>query len=233
VRLRDRARSHFTGDAEWTARAAHVDHRVTESELGALLLECRLVKELRPPGNTLLKRERDGLVYLRCRLDIPFPILEVSRDPVAGNGLAIGPVRGRAAAAELVEQLNSLFGLRHCGRGLPRRSHPSPYGEMGRCLSPCLGDLDPTSTASASTRRWPCSPTTARGAAGHLDARCGQRRRRSSSSAPRGSSAASASSAAAPPGRCPARHHAGAPRCGAAPRAAGRFDAGGWWAGGW
>ena len=143
VRLRDRARSHFAGDAEWTSRAAHVDHRVTESELGALLLECRLVKELRPPGNTLLKREPDGLVYLRCRLDIPFPILEVSRDPVAGNGLAIGPVRGRAAAAELVEQLNSLFGLRHCGRGLPRRTHPSPYGEMGRCLSPCLGDLDP------------------------------------------------------------------------------------------
>ena len=143
VRLRDRARSHFAGDAEWTARAAHVDHRTTESELGALLLECRMVKELRPPGNTLLKREPDGLVYLRCRLDIPFPILEVSRDPVAGNGIAIGPVRGRAAAAELVEQLNSLFGLRHCGRGLPRRTHPSPYGEMGRCLSPCLGDLDP------------------------------------------------------------------------------------------
>jgi len=52
-------------------------------------------------------------------------------------------VRGRAAAAELVEQLNSLFGLRHCGRSLPRREHPSAYGQMGRCLSPCLGDLDP------------------------------------------------------------------------------------------
>ena len=52
-------------------------------------------------------------------------------------------MRGRAAAAELVEQLNSLFGLRHCGRALPRREHPSAYGQMGRCLSPCLGDLDP------------------------------------------------------------------------------------------
>src|SRR5436189_160144 len=49
----------------------------------------------------------------------------------------------RAAASELVEQLNSLFGLRHCGRALPRRSWPSAYGQMGRCLSPCLGDLDP------------------------------------------------------------------------------------------
>jgi DNA polymerase III subunit epsilon len=52
-------------------------------------------------------------------------------------------VRGRAAAAELVEQLNSLFGLRHCGRMLNTRPHPSAYGQMGRCLSPCLGDLDP------------------------------------------------------------------------------------------
>ncbi len=143
VRLRDRARAHFTGDAAWTEEAAHVDYRSTESELGALLLECRLIRELRPPGNSLLTREPDGLVYIRCRLDIPFPILEVARDPASGHGVTIGPVRGRAAAVELVEQLNSLFGLRHCGRGIKRREFPSAYGEMGRCLSPCLGDLDP------------------------------------------------------------------------------------------
>ncbi len=111
---------------------------MTESELGALLLEDRLIKALRPPGNVRGKTEPDGYVYLRCRLDIPFPILEVAREPAAGHAVCVGPVRGRAAAAELVEQLNSLFGLRHCGRTLPRREHPSAYGQMGRCLSPCL-----------------------------------------------------------------------------------------------
>ena len=120
-----------------------MDHQVTESELGALLLEDRLIKALRPPGNVRGKSEPDGYVYLRCRLDIPFPILEVAREPAAGHAVCVGPVRGRAAAAELVEQLNSLFGLRHCGRTLPRREHPSAYGQMGRCLSPCLHDLDP------------------------------------------------------------------------------------------
>jgi DNA polymerase-3 subunit epsilon len=119
-----------------------VDGRATGSELGALVLESRLVKELRPPGNALLKRTDDG-VYLRCRLDIPFPILEVARDPAAGHGVTVGPLRGRAAAAELVEQLNSLFSLRRCGRRLALREWPSAYGQMGRCLSPCLGDLDP------------------------------------------------------------------------------------------
>ena len=125
------------------AQAEHVDYQATQSELGALLLEDRLIKALRPPGNVRGKRSPDGYVYLRCRLDIAFPILEVALEPAGGHAVTVGPVRGRAAAAELVEQLNSLFGLRHCGRRLPRREHPSAYGQMGRCLSPCLGDLDP------------------------------------------------------------------------------------------
>ncbi len=146
VSIRNRARAHFaasTPPAAWTAHAEIVDYRKTCSELGALVLENRLIKELRPPGNVRLRRTDDRLVYIRCRLDIPFPILEVGPVPAAGHGVTIGPLRGRRLALELVEQLDSLFGLRHCGRRLPRREHPSAYGQMGRCLSPCLGDLDP------------------------------------------------------------------------------------------
>ncbi len=146
VSIRSRARAHFAPSAPragWTAHASIVDYRATRSELGALVLENRLIKQLRPPGNVRLTRIDDRLVYIRCRLDIPFPILEVTSAPASGHALTIGPLRGRRLALELVEQLDSLFGLRHCGRALPRREHPSAYGQMGRCLSPCLGDLDP------------------------------------------------------------------------------------------
>jgi DNA polymerase III subunit epsilon len=145
VTLRTRARAHFapsSASTDWAMQAEVVDHRATRSELGALLLERRLIRELRPPGNVRIKHE-DRYVYVRCRFDIAFPILEVSAQPAAGHAVNIGPLRGRHLAAELVEQLNSLFGLRHCGRKLPRREHPSAYGQMGRCLSPCLQDLDP------------------------------------------------------------------------------------------
>jgi DNA polymerase-3 subunit epsilon len=146
VSIRSRARAHFApsaAPAAWTAHATVVDYRTTRSELGALVLENRLIKELSPPGNKSLNRRDDRLVYIRCRLDIPFPILEISPNPAAGHAVTIGPLRGRRLALELIEQLDSLFGLRHCGRRLPRRDHPSAYGQMGRCLSPCLGDLDP------------------------------------------------------------------------------------------
>ncbi|MBV9001386.1 MAG: GIY-YIG nuclease family protein [Solirubrobacterales bacterium] len=146
ISIRNRARAHFAPSsvpADWTVQATVVDYQSTNSELGALVLENRLIKRHRPPGNIRLTKRDDRLCYIRCRLDIPFPILEVASEPAAGHAVTIGPLRGRRLADELVEQLDSLFGLRHCGRRLQLRQHPSAYGQMGRCLSPCLGDLDP------------------------------------------------------------------------------------------
>ena len=142
VSLRSRARAHFCAPAGWTERAAIVDYRPTNSELGALVLENRLIKDWRPAGNRALKRT-DRYCYLRCRLDIPYPVLEVAAEPAAGHAVNVGPLGSRALAGELVDQLTSLYRLRHCGRSLRTREHPSAYGQMGRCVSPCLGDLDP------------------------------------------------------------------------------------------
>lgn len=142
VSLRTRARAHFTAPAGWTERAEVVDYKPTNSELGALVLENRLIKEWQPPGNRALKRT-DRWVYVRCRLDVEYPVLEVAAEPASGRAMSIGPLRGRKLASELADHLTSLYKLRHCGRALRRREHPSIYGQMGRCCSPCLGDLDP------------------------------------------------------------------------------------------
>jgi DNA polymerase III subunit epsilon len=142
VSLRSRARAHFCAPAGWTERAEIVDYKPTNSELGALVLENRLIKAWQPAGNRKLKRT-DGYVYLRCRLDIPFPVLEVSPEPAGGHAVNVGPLLGKPLASELADQLTSLYRLRHCGRRLHLREHPSAYGQMGRCCSPCLGDLDP------------------------------------------------------------------------------------------
>jgi DNA polymerase-3 subunit epsilon len=142
VSLRSRARAHFCAPAGWTDKAEIVDYRPTNSELGALVLENRLIKQWRPTGNKALKRT-DRYCYLRCRLDIPYPVLEVASEPAGGHAVNVGPLGSRALAGELADQLTSLYRLRHCGRKLHLRESPSAYGQMGRCVSPCLGDLDP------------------------------------------------------------------------------------------
>jgi DNA polymerase-3 subunit epsilon len=142
VAVRSRARAHFLAPPGWSEHAEIVDYRPTNSELGALVLENRLIKAWQPTGNKALKRT-DGHVFLRCRLDIAYPVLEVAPDPAPGHAVNVGPLRGREAAVDLADQLTSLFRLRHCGRTMKLREHPSMYGQMGRCASPCLGDLDP------------------------------------------------------------------------------------------
>ncbi|HEX5909915.1 MAG TPA: exonuclease domain-containing protein, partial [Thermoleophilaceae bacterium] len=142
VSLRTRARAHFCAPSGWTERAEVADYRPTNSELGALVLENRLIKQWRPPGNKALKRT-DKWAYVLCRLDVEYPVLEVSAEPASGRAVSIGPVRGKKLAAELADHLTSMYRLRHCGRRMTRREHPSIYGQMGRCCSPCLGDLDP------------------------------------------------------------------------------------------
>jgi DNA polymerase-3 subunit epsilon len=142
VSLRSRARAHFCAPSGWTDRAAIVDYRPTHSELGALVLENRLIKQWLPTGNKALKRT-DQWAFVRCRLDIEYPVLEAAADPAGGHAINVGPIKGQRVAQDLADQLTSMFRLRHCGRSMKRREHPSAYGQMGRCCSPCLGDLDP------------------------------------------------------------------------------------------
>src|SRR6476469_7669833 len=142
VSLKSRARAHFCAPSGWTERAAIVDYRPTHSELGALVLENRLIKEWLPAGNKALKRT-DQWAFIRCRLDIEYPVLDAGSDPAPGNAINVGPIKGVRTAQDIADQLTSMFRLRHCGRRLHVREHPSAYGQMGRCCSPCLGDLDP------------------------------------------------------------------------------------------
>ena len=83
--VRSRARSHFCAPAGWTERAEVVDYKPTNSELGALVLENRLIKAWQPAGNKQLKNT-DGWLYLRCRFDVNYPVLELAQEPARGAG---------------------------------------------------------------------------------------------------------------------------------------------------
>ena len=106
------------------------------------MLENRLIKQWKPTGNEKLKRT-DRYCYLRCRLDIPYPVLEVANEPAPGHAVNVGPARepraGRGArrpahlalpAAPLraqAEAARAPVGVRADGPlrlALPRRPRP-------------------------------------------------------------------------------------------------------------
>ena len=143
--------------AGWTERAEVVDYKPTNSELGALVLENRLIKQWRPPGNRALKRT-DKWVYVRCRLDVEYPILEVSPEPASGRALSIGPLRGRKLATRAGRpsrpRSSGCATAAGCCTGA---SIPRSTARWAAAARPAWAIWTPTPTAARSTWRWGCS----------------------------------------------------------------------------
>ena len=162
ISIRSRARAHFapsTAPAQWTAHASVVDYRATRSELGALVLENRLIKQLRPPGNVRLTRRDDRLVYIRCRLDIPFPILEVAAEPAAGHAVTIGPLRGRRLAESSSSSSTRCSGCATAGGGCRDASTRRPTGRWVAACRRAWATSIRICIGAGSIRRWGCSST--------------------------------------------------------------------------
>ena len=126
VSIRSRARAHFAPSSPpeaWTAHAAVVDYRTTASELGALCSR---------PADQRAQAARQQAVWPAATTGWSTSAVDStsrfrsSRSPRTRRPATASPSGrcGRRLALELVEQLDSLFGLRHCGRRLPRREHP-------------------------------------------------------------------------------------------------------------
>ncbi len=110
----------------------------TGSELNALLLESRLIKERQPPFNRALKRYRNRPFI---RLDATEAYPRVSWTSYLKNDGAeyFGPVGGRGWAEQLVEIINRFFLLRECDDDTFSRSSQCVYESLDRCAAPCHG----------------------------------------------------------------------------------------------
>jgi DNA polymerase III subunit epsilon len=144
VNMRSRVLSHFTAGlrSEKAMRLAREVRRIewqrTAGELGALLREARLVKELAPAYNRQLRPAGGlcGFVFDGTRLRL------AEADEIDGETLALlrGLFRSRRAALGALRELADAHGL--CLRTL--RFEPAGHGpcfrhQLGRCAGVCAG----------------------------------------------------------------------------------------------
>jgi excinuclease ABC subunit C len=118
---------------------------VTASEKEALLLENTLIKQHRPRFNVML---RDDKSFLVLRLDprASFPRLEVTRaSKVQEDGARyFGPYHSASDCRQTLRVVNRHFQLRTCSdRALASRKRPCLQHQIGRCLAPCVLEVDP------------------------------------------------------------------------------------------
>lgn len=117
---------------------------VLGSELEALLLESRLIKELQPPYNVQL-RNYELYPFIKIDIQHPFPRVYAAREVAADGARYFGPFRSRRLVDLTIELIQKIFPIRTCTRGLPPQAKPSEPClrlHLNRCSGPCRGDGD-------------------------------------------------------------------------------------------
>lgn len=156
--VRARVREHLRGDNPGQPRLrkrlrwiVDVEAIETGSELEALFLESKLIKRYLPEANVVGRGWR-SYPFLAIDLDDPFPRLEVTRDPPAGDVTLFGPLRRTAAVAAATDLLQDHLGLRRCAGPLRPGMSACALLDLKKCLGPCIREEARPAYARAVTR---------------------------------------------------------------------------------
>lgn len=149
VDIRSRVRSHFSGDhrvhkgMRLSQQVRRIDFVETAGELGALLLEARLVKELTPIHNRQLRRTRDLVSFrLITGKESTSRVELVSLKELRGEDLdgLFGMFRSRRQAETALREIILTHGLCNKVLGLEKGRGACFNFQIRKCRGACVGE---------------------------------------------------------------------------------------------
>ena len=148
-KLRNRLRSYFAKKAnhpskirEMVKRVAEFEYIVAESEQEALLLECNLIKQNKPPYNARLKDDK-SYPFIKVDLTEDFPQVYITRTVKRDGSRYFGPFASASSVRRTLALLKKLFPYRSCTKTITGND-PRPCLDyyINRCVGPCIGAVD-------------------------------------------------------------------------------------------
>ena len=123
------------------AQIQAIEVTVTHTEAEALILESRIIKELQPRYNILLRDDK-GYPYIHVT-EGEFPRLELHRGAKRAPGRYFGPYPHANAVHDTLNLLQKVFRLRSCQDSFfHARSRPCLQYQIRRCTAPCVDLID-------------------------------------------------------------------------------------------
>lgn len=147
--LRSRAGSYFNQTAALDRRTADlvkqitdIDFLVADSEVDALLLEARLIKDIQPKFNIDLKDDK-SFPYLQITTHEDFPRVEFTREPADRGVKLYGPFANAKALRGAIQILQRVFQFRTCTLDIEADDpkwqwyRPCLLFNIQQCTAPC------------------------------------------------------------------------------------------------
>lgn len=149
VNLRSRAGSYFTRAARIERRTAELVREIhdidcieADSEVDALLMEARLIKDIQPRFNSQLKDDKT-FPYLQISTREDFPRVEFTRTPGTKNVRLYGPFTNAGKLRGMIAVLQKIFRFRTCTLDIDesderwRWFRPCLLASINQCTAPC------------------------------------------------------------------------------------------------
>jgi excinuclease ABC subunit C len=146
--LRARAGSYFLKAAQleartfWISEIGDIDCVECSSEVDALLMESRLIKDVQPKYNKELKDDKT-FPYLVVTTREDFPRVYVTRKPPDKNARIFGPFTRAWAVRAAVQALQKIFKFRTCSLDIEEHDdrwrwfRPCLLASIRQCTAPC------------------------------------------------------------------------------------------------
>ncbi len=147
--LRSRAGSYFQRNAESEMRTSYwvndindIDFIECESEVDALLVESRLIKDIQPRHNKGQKDDKT-FPYLQITTHEDFPRVEVTREPASHGVKLYGPFASAGSLRGAVQVLQRIFQFRTCSLDIEENDprwrwfRPCLLASIRQCTAPC------------------------------------------------------------------------------------------------
>ncbi len=152
--LKARAGSYFQKTAEtdsrirdWIGDVADIDFLVADSEVDALLMEARLVKDIQPRHNAELKDDKT-FPYLQITTNEDFPRVTFTRTPADRGVKLYGPFPRAKSLRGAIQVLQKIFKFRTCPLDIEeddprwRWFRPCLLASIDQCTAPCNQRID-------------------------------------------------------------------------------------------
>ena len=147
--LRSRAASYFLKAAEQDRRTAElvleirdIDYLEADSEVDALLLESRLIKDIQPKFNSDLKDDKT-FPYLQITTHEDYPRIEFTRTPRRKGVKLYGPFTSAGSLRGAIVVLQRIFKFRTCTLDIDSNNEswrwfrPCLLASIDQCTAPC------------------------------------------------------------------------------------------------